>query len=150
MTSLDNSNKHQKRINTQFCTISSSNRKRTLPNSWHVYMLSHVWLFASPWTVVRQAPLYMEFSRQEYWSGLPLQRISWPRDRTQDSCATCIGRWILHQWATWEALRDREEKSIAGFKASKDSLILLLGTNAADNFKLLLVLIYHSENPRAL
>ena len=24
-----------------------------------------------PWTVARQAPLFMEFSRQEYWSGLP-------------------------------------------------------------------------------
>ena len=32
--------------------------------------LSHVWLFATPWTVARQAPLSMEFSRQEYWSGL--------------------------------------------------------------------------------
>ena len=34
-------------------------------------MLSHVQLFATPWTVVHQAPLSMEFSRQEYWSGLP-------------------------------------------------------------------------------
>ena len=28
-------------------------------------------LFATPWTVARQAPLSIEFSRQEYWSGLP-------------------------------------------------------------------------------
>ena len=28
-------------------------------------------LFATPWTVARQAPLSMEFSRQKYWSGLP-------------------------------------------------------------------------------
>ena len=34
-------------------------------------LLSHVQLFATPWTVARQAPLSMEFSRQEYWSGLP-------------------------------------------------------------------------------
>ena len=34
-------------------------------------MLSHVWLFATPWTVASQAPLSMQFSRQEYWSGLP-------------------------------------------------------------------------------
>ena len=27
--------------------------------------------FATPWTVARQAPLPMGFSRQEYWSGLP-------------------------------------------------------------------------------
>ena len=31
---------------------------------------SHVWLFATPWTVAHQAPLSMGFSRQEYWSGL--------------------------------------------------------------------------------
>ena len=33
--------------------------------------LSPVWLFATPWAGVHQAPLSMEFSRQEYWSGLP-------------------------------------------------------------------------------
>ena len=33
--------------------------------------LSHVGLFATPWTVAHQAPLSMGFSRQEYWSGLP-------------------------------------------------------------------------------
>ena len=32
---------------------------------------SRVRLFASLWTVARQAPLFMGFSRQEYWSGLP-------------------------------------------------------------------------------
>ena len=32
---------------------------------------SCVQLFATPWTVARQAPLSMEFSRQEYWPGLP-------------------------------------------------------------------------------
>ena len=33
--------------------------------------LSHVRLFVTPWTVAHQAPPSMEFSRQEYWSGLP-------------------------------------------------------------------------------
>ena len=32
---------------------------------------SHVRLFATLWTVARQAPLSMGFSRQEHWSGLP-------------------------------------------------------------------------------
>ena len=32
---------------------------------------SGVQFFATPWTVARQAPLSMGFSRQEYWSGLP-------------------------------------------------------------------------------
>ena len=35
------------------------------------YVLSHVRLFATSWPVALQAPLSMEFSRQEYWSGLP-------------------------------------------------------------------------------
>ena len=35
-------------------------------------MLARVRLFATPWTVACQAPLSMGFSRQEYWSGLPL------------------------------------------------------------------------------
>ena len=36
-----------------------------------VKSLSHVQLFATPWTVAYQAPPSMKFSRQEYWSGLP-------------------------------------------------------------------------------
>ena len=34
-------------------------------------LLSHVRLFGTPWAVAHQAPLSMEFSRQEYWSLLP-------------------------------------------------------------------------------
>ena len=41
----------------------------------HIYCsaqsLSHVRLFAAPWTVAHQAPLSIGFSRPEYWSGLP-------------------------------------------------------------------------------
>ena len=33
--------------------------------------IAHVQLFATLWTVAHQAPLSMEFFRQEYWSGLP-------------------------------------------------------------------------------
>ena len=33
--------------------------------------LSRVQLFVTPWTIAYQAPLFMGFSRQEYWSGLP-------------------------------------------------------------------------------
>ena len=32
---------------------------------------SPVQFFVTPWTVAHQAPLFKEFSRQEYWSGLP-------------------------------------------------------------------------------
>ena len=34
-------------------------------------LCSVVWLFVTPWAVARQAPLSMEFSRQECWSVLP-------------------------------------------------------------------------------
>ena len=37
-----------------------------------VKSLSHIRLFVTPWTAAYQAPQSMEFSRQEYWSGLPL------------------------------------------------------------------------------
>ena len=36
-----------------------------------VKSLSHVRLFATPWTIAHQDPPSMGFSRQEYWSGLP-------------------------------------------------------------------------------
>ena len=39
--------------------------------SLFVQSLSHVLLFATMWTIARQAPLPMGFSRQEYWSELP-------------------------------------------------------------------------------
>ena len=40
-----------------------------------VKSLSRVRLFMTPWTVAYQAPLSMGFSRQEYWSGLPLPSL---------------------------------------------------------------------------
>ena len=45
-------------------------------NAWKwkvkVKLLSCVWLFSTPWIAAYQAPLSMGFSRQEYWSGVPL------------------------------------------------------------------------------
>ena len=36
-----------------------------------VKVICRVQFFKTPWTVAHQAPLSVEFSRQEYWSGLP-------------------------------------------------------------------------------
>ena len=65
---------------------------------------SCVRLFATPWTVARQAPLPMGFSRQEYKSGLPCpssRGSSRPRDWTWVSC---LSRWILYHWASLGSL----------------------------------------------
>ena len=43
-----------------------------------VKSLSCVQLLATPWTAAYQAPLSMGFSRQEYWSGLPLPFPKYP------------------------------------------------------------------------
>ena len=69
-------------------------------------VLSHfscVWLCTTPWTVARQAPLPMGFSRQEYWSGLPclLQGI-FPTQRSNlQHLLHC--RQMLYHWATRKA-----------------------------------------------
>ena len=53
-------------------------------NAWKwkvkVKSLSHVLLFVTPWTAAYQAPPSMGFSRQEYWSGVPLPSpiCRWP------------------------------------------------------------------------
>ena len=54
-------------------------------NAWKwkvkVKSLSRVRLFATPWTAAFQAPPSMEFSRQEYWSGVPSPSLSEPLGR---------------------------------------------------------------------
>ena len=48
---------------------------------------------ATPWTVVRQAPLSMGFFRYEYWSRLPCLS---PEDLPNPGIVSCIGRWVLY------------------------------------------------------
>ena len=61
-------------------------------NAWKwklkVKSLSRVWLLATPWTTAYQAPPSMGFSRQKYWSGVPLpspKGISKPVQINKDS-----------------------------------------------------------------
>ena len=66
-------------------------------------MLSHfscVWLFATPWTVAHQAPLFRGFSRQEYQSVLPCPS---PGDLPNPGIKPRL-LWLLHHWATREVL----------------------------------------------
>ena len=46
-----------------------------------VKSLSRIRLVATPWTAAYQAPPSMGFSRQEYWSGLPLDQVTPPLNR---------------------------------------------------------------------
>ena len=66
---------------------------------------SHVWLFATAWTVAHQAPLSMGFSRQEYWSGLPRPPpgdLPNPGVEPKSPVSPALaGRFFIH-WATRE------------------------------------------------
>ena len=57
--------------------------------------------------VAQQAPLFMRFSRQEYWNVLTCLS-EWDLlnlgIRTRISYVSCIGRQILNHWATREIL----------------------------------------------
>ena len=90
--------------------------------------LSHVLLFATPWTVAHQAPLSMGFFRQEYWSGLPcpppgelpnpgIQRASLMSPELADGFFTTS--------TTWEA--SLISQVLQPIQAS-ESFILILGT----------------------
>ena len=62
-------------------------------NAWKwkvkVKPLSCVRLLATPWTAAHQAPLSMGFSRQEYWSGVPLPSpiLLVPKSKLSFSCS---------------------------------------------------------------
>ena len=70
-------------------------------------VLSHVWLFATPWTCnppgtsvhgVFQARIL------EWVIIFYSRRSSWPRDQTCVCCISCIGRQIVYHCTTWKAL----------------------------------------------
>ena len=60
-------------------------------------LVSCVRLFATPWTVAHPAPLSIEFSRQDYWNGLPFlsvptyKIIQIPKTLTSESW---MGAWV--------------------------------------------------------
>ena len=78
-------------------------------NEWMNERLSWWWWFSheimsnsfvTPWTIARQAPRSMRFSRQEYWNGLPFPSPGdLARDRTHISC---IAGGFFTNRATWK------------------------------------------------
>ena len=61
---------------------------------------SHVRLSVILWTVARQAPLTMGFSRHEYWSGLPCRPHGDLPSQRSDLCLLSLlhCRQVLYQW----------------------------------------------------
>ena len=58
-----------------------------------VCSLSHVQFFVTPLTVAHQAPLSVEFSRQEYWGGLPFAYSRDPLDPEIKPTFLCLLLW---------------------------------------------------------
>ena len=68
---------------------------------------SHIQLFVTLWTVARQAPLPMGFSRQEYWSGLPFLSpgdVPHPGIKPESLTSPALVGRFLTTSAAWEAL----------------------------------------------
>ena len=92
--------------------VGGSGLRFWLHDVWGAWSLRHIQLFVSPRTVACQAPLSIEFFRQECWSGLPF----FPPGNLSDSgvepaspVSSCIGRQSLylyeppgkHEQLTW-------------------------------------------------
>ena len=81
-----------------------------------VKSLSCVQLFATPWTVAYQVPSSMEFSRQEYWSGLPfpsLGDLPDPGIEPGPHMVGIVGRGLkttVNKWFTFLMLEGRRRR----------------------------------------
>ena len=58
----------------------------------------------TPWTVARQAPLSMVFSRKNYWSGLPFPSLGDLPNPGMETVSTALAVRVLIFWATRETL----------------------------------------------
>ena len=70
-------------------------------------VLSHVLLFAAPWTVAHKAPLSVEFSRQGYWNGLPFPPpgdVLDPGIKPASLLSPALAGEFFTTGATWKAL----------------------------------------------
>ena len=84
-------------------------------NAWKwkvkVNLFSHVRLLATPWTTAYQAPLPMGFSRQEYWSGVPLPS---PNDYVTSLKICCLNRTTLSSIVNIFILSDYHKEIMYG------------------------------------
>ena len=84
-----------------------------------VQLLSHVQLFATPWTVAHQALLSMGFSRQEYWSGLPfLSPENLPDPRIEPKSPAVAGGFFTIEEVSVEGKKFYNSSRISDTKMS--------------------------------
>ena len=88
---------------------------------------SHVCLFATLWTIAHKAPLSVGFSRQEYWSGLPCLLPGDLPDPGDQTCSSCISRWVPYHQCHLPPLR--------GVQSSRNLSILSLYIGHIPTFK---------------
>ena len=69
-------------------------------------LFSHVWLFVTPWTIARHAPLSMGFSRQECWSELPCPPPGALSNPGTESASPALAGGFFTTSATWDASYD--------------------------------------------
>ena len=87
-----------------------------------VKLLSHVWLFVTPWTVAYEASLSLGFSRQEYSSGLPF-----PSPGDLPNTGIELGPPTLQAVAlTSEPLREGKGSPIEHFNRLQASQVVLV------------------------
>ena len=70
---------------------------------------SHVQFFMTQWTVANQAPLSMEFSRQEYWNGLPCPPpgdLSDPGIKPASLMSPALAGGFFTSSTTWEGRKN--------------------------------------------
>ena len=75
-------------------------------NRCAVLLLSPVRLFAIPWTAACQAPLPMEFHRQEFWRGVPFPPpgdLPHPKTESKSPVSPALAGRFFNTSTTWEA-----------------------------------------------
>ena len=92
-------------------------------------MLSHVWLIAAIWTVAHQAPRSMEFSKQEYWRGLPFPSpgdLPGPGIEPESLASPALASGFFATSATWNINNLRYVDDITLMAESEEELKSLL------------------------
>ena len=111
----------------------------------HAQLLTLVQLFAILWTIALQAPLSMEFSRQEYWKGLPFPPLPNPVSEPTYPTAPALCRLIFFFFLLLSHLGS---PNISGEKTLKMSPLPSLALSASPHRNILTTITNTYHYPR--